>query len=120
MEAPDINEWIKELKARKEIKDAGMILIHRGIVRGVSRSGRPVRALKLSVDRKRLEEVLKEAKGWKGIVEVRAWVNEGVLSVSDDIMMVLVAGDIRENVFDALQKLVGLIKREVVTEQELE
>ena len=33
-------------------------------------------------------------------------------------MKVVVAGDIRENVFEALQRLVGLIKREVVTESE--
>ena len=34
-------------------------------------------------------------------------------------MKVLVAGDIRENVFGALQRLVGLIKNEVVSESEL-
>ena len=34
-------------------------------------------------------------------------------------MKVVVAGDIRENVFGALQRLVGIIKSEVVTETEL-
>ncbi len=46
------------------------------------------------------------------------WVNAGDLKVGDDIMKVVVAGDIRENVFGALQRLVGIIKNEVVTESE--
>jgi len=37
----------------------------------------------------------------------------------DDIMKVLVAGDIRDNVFAALQRLVSLIKSEVLSESEL-
>jgi len=53
------------------------------------------------------------------MVEVYAWMNEGFLSVGDDIMQVMFAGDIGKNVFDALQRLVSLIKRKVVSEQEL-
>ena len=45
--------------------------------------------------------------------------NEGSLAVGDDIMKVLVAGDIRDNVFAALQRLVSLIKSEVLSESEL-
>jgi molybdopterin synthase catalytic subunit len=54
-----------------------------------------------------------------GVTFVRAWVNSGHLEVGDDIMYVLVGGDIRENVFDALQTLVRTIKTRVVTENEL-
>ena len=56
---------------------------------------------------------------WPGVLGVRAWVTEGSLAVGDTIMKVLVAGDIRDNVFGALQSLVGLIKGEVVTESGL-
>lgn len=45
--------------------------------------------------------------------------NEGELTVGDDIMKVLVAGDIRENVFSALQRLVRTVKEDVLTESEL-
>ena len=69
--------------------------------------------MRLDVDRDRLAEVLADAASWPGILAVRAWVNEGDLTVGDDIMKVLVAGDIREHVFAALQRLVGLIKDEV-------
>lgn len=95
-----------------------MMLMHRGIVRGTTRSGDPVSGMLLSFDPQRLEEALNEAGSWPGVVDVRAWINEGELGVGDDIMSVLVAGDIRENVFDALQRLVRLIKTEVVAEQE--
>lgn len=54
-----------------------------------------------------------------GVVAVHAWVNEGRLAVGDDIMLALVAGDIRENVFGALQQLVRLIKTQCVKEREL-
>jgi molybdopterin synthase catalytic subunit len=115
---PDLNQWMDEVKALPNADKAGMVLLHRGIVRGTTRAGEPVSGMLLSVDRHRLDKVLAEARQWPGIVEVRAWVNEGELAVGDDIMGVLVAGDIRENVFDALQRLVRTIKTEVVAEDE--
>ena len=117
-ESPDLTAWIAEVKARPEADAIGMLLSHQGIVRGSSRSGEPVTGMELGVDRERLAEALAEAATWPGIVAVRAWVNEGSLAVGDDIMKVLVAGDIREHVFDGLQRLVGVIKREVVSESE--
>jgi len=119
MGAPDLNTWIDEVKALPDADKVGMMLMHRGVVRGTTRAGDPVGGMLLSFDRDRLEEVLTEARGWLGVVAVRAWINEGSLSVGDDIMSVLVAGDIREHVFDALQRLVRLIKTEVVAEDEL-
>ena len=118
MDAPDVNEWIRAVKAQPDAGGIGMILSHQGVVRGVSRSGEPVTGMDLAVDRERLEEVLAEAATWPGVVAVRAWVNEGELAVGDDIMKVLVAGDIREHVFGALQSLVALLKNEVVSEVE--
>jgi molybdopterin synthase catalytic subunit len=119
MNTPDVNEWFADIKAQARSDEIGMMLVHRGVVRGTSRSGEPVAGMKLSTDHRRLEEVLAEARAWQGVVAIRAWVNEGRLSVGDDIMAVLVAGDIRENVFGALQRLVTLIKTEVVSESEI-
>ncbi len=118
MDAPDVNEWIRAVKSQPDAGGIGMILSHQGVVRGTSRSGELVTGMDLSVDRPRLAEVLAEAATWPGVVAVRAWVNEGSLAVGDDIMKVLVAGDIREHVFDALQRLVALLKTEVVSEVE--
>lgn len=119
MRAPDVDQWIDEVKARPEAAGIGMLLVHQGIVRGTSRAGAPVTGMTLRVDRVRLAEALEEARTRPGVVAVRAWVNEGALAVGDDIMKVLVAGDIRDHVFDALQRLVAVLKREVVDEAEL-
>ena len=72
----------------------------------------------LSCDRDHLLEVVTRIEAMPGVVALRVWVNEGRLVIGDDIMRVLVAGDIRENVFAALQELVRLIKTECVSEQE--
>ena len=60
-----------------------------------------------------------EALQMPGIEYVRVWLNEGSLQVGDDIMYVLIGGDIRPNVVDCLQALVGKIKNEMVSEVEI-
>jgi molybdopterin synthase catalytic subunit len=114
----DINERIEQIKAGPDAGGIGMILAHQGIVRSTSKTGEPVTGMELGVDRRRFAEALAEARTWDGVVAVDGWVNEGRLAVGDDIMKVVVAGDIRGNVIGALQRLVGIIKDEVVTEAE--
>lgn len=112
------DDWVDEVKALPGSSGIGMILVHEGVVRGTSRSGDPVTGMVLSMDRVRLQKALEEAATWPGVFAVRGWVNEGPLVVGDTIMKVLVAGDIRDNVFGALQRLVACIKNEVVSETE--
>ena len=119
MSVPDFDDWISDVKSQPGSAAIGMILAHQGIVRGASRSGGFVRGMTLRTDAGRLDEALAEAATWPGVFTVRGWANEGELSVGDDIMKVLVAGDIREHVFAALQRLVSLIKTEVLMESEL-
>lgn len=47
----------------------------------------------------------------EGIFYIKVWLNEGQLTLGDDIMYILIGGDIRPHVIDALQFLVGKIKR---------
>jgi molybdopterin synthase catalytic subunit len=119
MSVPDIDDWIRDVKSQPGSAAIGMILAHQGIVRGTSRSGEPVTGMSLSADLTRFQEVLADADTWPGIFAVRGWVNEGELSVGDDIMRLVIAGDIREHVFEGLQRLVSLIKTEVVSESEI-
>ena len=116
---PAIDEWVAEVKAQVDLAATGMILIHHGVVRGTAKTGEQVAAMRLEVDRGRLDEVLAEARRWPGVQAVRAWVNEGTLAVGDDIMKVLVAGDFGERVHAAMQRLVATIKGEVASEIEV-
>ena len=75
--------------------------------------------LEISYDKEKLEQIIDETKKLVGIYHVRVWLNEGKLEVGDDLMYVLVGGDIRPNVTDALDYIVGRIKAECVTEEEI-
>lgn len=72
-----------------------------------------------SYDREKAEAAVAETYRLPGIHYVRIWLNEGTLQVGDDIMYVLIGGDIRPHVVDALQFLVGKLKAECVSETEL-
>ena len=65
-----------------------------------------------------MDSVIAETYKMDGIYYIRVWLNQGELAVGDDIMYVLIGGDIRPHVVDALQYLVGRIKNECVTEKE--
>ena len=74
--------------------------------------------LKSIYDEKKAAEAAEAARRMPGIRYVRVWLARGELSVGDDIMLVLVGGDIRPHVIDALQALVGELKEHCVTERE--
>lgn len=116
---PSLDAWLADVKREPGAEGVGMYLCHNGVVRAHSRDGKPVTAMDLSVNRERLDEILSTARLMEGVSVVRVWVNEGHLEVGDDIMYVLVGGDIRDHVFDALGALVRMIKSEVVTEAEI-
>lgn len=115
----DIAAMIESVKRRPDYDRVGMIVCHNGVVRGTARDGKIVSGLDVTVDPGRLEKEIAEAKSRKGIVDVLAEVYEGHLKVGDDIMRVVVAGDIRENTFSVLQDMVNAIKRHVLTEKEM-
>lgn len=66
----------------------------------------------------KVSSIIEETYQMEGIYYIKVWLNDGELSVGDDIMYVLIGGDIRPHVVDALQYLVGRIKNECVTETE--
>ena len=122
-----MDQWLKEAKAHESAPKIGMYLTHNGIVRQSARSkvrqgdpnSRPVSGMVFSYDADLVEDVINDAKKLEGIYYVRVWLNEGQLKLGDDIMYVLIGGDIRPHVVDALQYLVGRIKTECVKETEL-
>ncbi|MBQ2499876.1 MAG: molybdenum cofactor biosynthesis protein MoaE [Clostridia bacterium] len=121
----DLNKWLEEAKADPSAEKCGMYLTHNGVVRATAkaqvREGVPsesVSGMVFSYDEEKVNAAIEEAYKLPGIYYVRVWLASGELSVGDDIMYVLIGGDIRPHVIDGLQFLVGKIKTECVTETE--
>ena len=124
--SPSMDEWLKEAKAHPSALQEGMFLIHNGVVRRTPKAqvrqglddGSLVTGMEFAYDAAKVEAAIAEAYKMEGIFYIKVWLNEGRLSVGDDIMYVLIGGDIRPHVVDTLQFLVGKIKTECVTEVE--
>lgn len=102
---------IEKIKAHPDYHKAGMILCHNGVVRETSREGDGVRGLKVMVDHDVLGRIIDDQKKREGIIEILIWINEGRdLDVGDDVMLLAVAGDIRENVIACLSDTLNLVK----------
>ena len=120
---PSMDAWMAEAKAHESAPKIGMYLTHNGIVRQSARAKvrlgaqdtKPVTGMYFSYNQEKVDTVISETYNLEGIYYIKVWLNEGELSVGDDIMYVLVGGDIRPHVVDALQYLVGRIKSECVT-----
>ncbi|MBP5743525.1 MAG: molybdenum cofactor biosynthesis protein MoaE [Oscillospiraceae bacterium] len=125
--APSIDQWLREAKEDPAASKCGMYLIHNGTVRQTARAmvrqgaenTEAVTGMVFRFDAAKIDQAVRKAKEMPGIYYIRVWLNEGQLSLGDDIMLVLVGGDIRPHVIDALQALVGTIKNDCVLEQEL-
>ncbi len=118
-ERPSAEGWLDEIKNGPAGPRVGMYLVHNGVVRSTSRTGAPVTEMHVSCDYDLLAKAIRQVETRPGVFAVRVWINEGALAVGDDIMLALVAGDIRDNVFAGMQELVRLIKSVVITEREV-
>ena len=126
-EVPSIDAWLKEAKAHESAPKCGMYLTHNGTVRQSAKAKvrygaedtQPVTGMLFSYDAAKVDAVIADAYKMEGIYYIKVWLNEGALSMGDDIMYVLIGGDIRPRVVDCLQYLVGRIKNECVVETEL-
>jgi molybdopterin synthase catalytic subunit len=114
-----VQNWINEIKAKSPTDQLGMILIHNGIVRATSKDGKSVQGMLLTFDEKLLEATVGRFKEADGVVDIKVWINQGRLSIGDDIMFVLVAGRFRTDVLPVFQELIREIKNNVVNEKEM-
>jgi molybdopterin synthase catalytic subunit len=114
-----LSKMIEEVKNHPDYAKAGMILCHNGVVRETSRDGRRVSGLSLTVDREKLGEIVAEQKKRPGIVDILVEIQErDKLVVGDDVMFIVVAGDIRETVIDTLTDTLNQIKAKVTGKTE--
>lgn len=124
--SPSMDEWLREAKADPSASKIGMYLTHNGVVRETAKAKvrfgaedtKPVTGMYFSYDPEKVNAAIEQTCRMDGIYYIKVWLNEGELSVGDDIMYVLIGGDIRPHVVDALQALVGEIKNHCVTETE--
>lgn len=125
-QVPSMDAWLKEAKESTQASRCGMFLTHNGTVRETARAfvrngetdAQAVCGMEFSSDAEKVQEVIEETYKMPGIYYIKVWLNEGMLQVGDDIMYVMIGGDIRPHVVDALHFLVGKIKNECVIEKE--
>ena len=124
---PSMDAWLQEAKAHASAPKIGMYLTHNGTVRQSAKakvrfgaeSTRAVTGMVFSYNREKVDAIIADTYQMDGIYYIKVWLNEGQLQLGDDIMYVLIGGDIRPRVVDALNYLVGRIKDECVVETEL-
>lgn len=117
----DISKKIAELKTEPGFgENVGMVLVHNGVVRAWSRKDRSkVGRVRIEVDQAKVESIRAEIEARPGIFQVVAEARSGEYVPGDDLLFLIVTGDIRENVKPALSDLLDRIKAEAVTKQEL-
>ncbi|UCD32888.1 MAG: molybdenum cofactor biosynthesis protein MoaE [Desulfobacterales bacterium] len=110
---------IDKIKKHPDYHQTGMILCHNGVVRNASRDGRNVSGLTIAVDHEKLQRVIKKNKAKPGIIEILVEIAENRnLSVGDDVMFIVVAGDIREHVIAVMNETLNAIKKTVTKKTE--
>ena len=125
--SPSMDAWLQEAKQQPDAAKVGMYLTHNGVVRQTAKAKvrhdaadtKAVIGMQFSYDAQKVDAVIADTYAMEGIYYVKVWLNEGTLNVGDDLMYVLIGGDIRPRVIDALQYLVSRIKNECVQEIEL-
>ncbi len=115
----DANKIIAKIKAHPDYAKAGMILCHNGVVRGTSRDGRKVSGLHVDVDHEQLAKVLAEQRARPGILDIQVEIAaDRDLTIGEDLMLLVVAGDVRGNVIKVLGDTLDAIKQTVTKKTE--
>ncbi|MCK5436617.1 MAG: molybdenum cofactor biosynthesis protein MoaE [Desulfobulbaceae bacterium] len=117
----DISQTIAGMKENPDFGgNVGMVLVHNGVVRGWSRKdGSQVEWLEVTPDYAKIEALRQEYLKMEGVFDIAIEASSGRLQVGDDLLFIIVAGDIRENVIPALSGLLDRIKREAVDKTEI-
>ena len=117
----DITRAIAEMKKEPGFaENVGMVLVHNGVVRAWSRADRSaVTSINVFPDREKIETLRQEHEKKPGIYKILVEAKEGNLAPGDDLLFIIVAGDIRENVKPVLADLLDRIKSEAVRKEEV-
>jgi len=116
----DTTKVLQTLKQEPGFNDnVGMILVHNGVVRGWSRANHAkVTTVRVTPDHARIQTICQELEKQTGIFRILAEAAEGLCKPGDDLLFLVVAGDIREHVKDTFALLLDRIKNEAVIKEE--
>lgn len=117
----DISKTIAAMKRNPDFaENVGMVLVHNGVVRAWSRKDKGrVTALEVTPDLARIEAIRQEYLKQPGIFDIAVEAKSGRFQPGDDLLFIVVAGDIRENVKPVLAELLDRIKAEAISKKEI-
>jgi len=116
----DISKTIASLKTRPGfLEKVGMVLTHNGVARATSRKGDPVKKLIVKPDFDLIETIRQECLKLPGVFDIIIEAREGTFVPGDDLLFIVVAGDIRENVIGALTATLTRVKAEAMAKEEI-
>jgi molybdopterin synthase catalytic subunit len=111
-----LEDALNSVKQHPNYNKVGAVAFFIGTVRGESLQGETVKALELEAyDEKAdkiLENICRDLKARKGIVEVQIHHFTGKFSLGENLVYVLVAGGHRKDVFPVLEEAVERYKKE--------
>ena len=122
---PSIDAWLQEAKAHESAPKIGMYLTHNGTVRqtakakvrdGAENTGE-VTGMLFSCDREKVDDIIADTYKMDGIYYIKVWLNEGELKMGEDIMYVLIGGDIRPK---RIREVARMLSGAALTEAALE
>jgi len=117
----DISQSIAELKRRPGFAEkVGMVLVHNGVVRARSRKdGRLVAALEVAPDLEAIEAIRGDCLTRSGIFEIVIEARAGRFMPGDDLLFIIVAGDLREHVKPVLAEVLDRVKGGPIAKREI-
>ncbi len=118
----NIDRTVAELKALPGFAEkVGMVLVHNGTVREISRqTSARIRHIDVNPDFKKMDAICRELENRPGIFRIVAEARSGRLKPGDDLLLLVVAGDYRENVLATMAELLDRVKGEAIRKQEAE
>jgi molybdopterin synthase catalytic subunit len=117
----DISKKIAEIKQQPGFQDnVGMILVHNGVVRNWSRKDKgKVKALEVCPDFIKIEAIRQELLARTGIFEIVVEARSGEFQPGEDLLFLIVAGDIREHIMPVLSELLNRVKADAIAKREI-
>ncbi len=113
----DLESIIQSIKREPNIEEAGSIHTFTGIVRGSSKTGKPVVRMKIDayddLANKSIKKICSKLKQEDGVIDIKIIHLKGDFEVSEDLVYVVVASAHRKEGFTVIKDAVDMYKKEI-------